>query len=197
MHGFLLCHGLENRRWPGHWLRHLAQDLRVHGEYVAYPQWPHPDEPRDAEWKQQLQAELELMGEAGVSAVTVVAHSLGCVNVLGYLATHVPPVNIDRLILVAPADPDLLKSYTDITVDLSNLSTATHISETVDRITIVASESDPWLPRGIHATFADALGVAPIMFMGAGHISMTEGFGHWKGIYEWCLGREELLLQKS
>ena len=42
---FLILHGVENQRPPGHWQYDLAQRLREQGEQVFYPQLPDPDPP--------------------------------------------------------------------------------------------------------------------------------------------------------
>jgi uncharacterized Ntn-hydrolase superfamily protein len=80
----LINHGLANRRWQDHWQRHLANALRKQGHLVSYAQFPNPDKPTLEEWQAMLNAEAELLIEAGeqagsefvplVSAALLVSH---------------------------------------------------------------------------------------------------------------------------
>ena len=187
MSAFLILHGLENRRWPGHWQRHLATELRKAGHTVVYPQFPNEAAPLQAEWTDVLNTEFELLAESGVESVTVIGHSLNGLNILAYLSGHEPEVRIERLLVVAPADPESVAPYCDFVLDPSDQSVKTGIARSVDSFTLIASESDEWLPRGIVETYARPLGVEPVIFEGAGHIAMGDGFGRWAGVIDWCL----------
>ena len=59
----LILHGWTNRRQPGHWQRHLANELRKQGHIVAYPQFPNTDQPKLGEWQELLAAELDILAE--------------------------------------------------------------------------------------------------------------------------------------
>lgn len=187
MSAFLILHGLENRRWPGHWQRHLATELRQHGHTVVYPQFPNEAAPRQAEWTDVLNTEFELLAESGIESVTVVAHSLSGLNILAFLAQRQPAVALERLLVVAPADPAAVEPYCDFVLDLASDSVRLGIARSVASFTLIASESDEWLPRGIVETYARPLGVEPVIFEGAGHIAMGDGFGRWAGVIDWCL----------
>ncbi len=190
MRTFLVLHGLENHRWPDHWQRHLVTTLRTAGHQVAYPQLPNPDSPQESQWHEVVQTELELLHESGVQAVTVVAHSLSGVSILGLLAKAASAVRIEHLLLVAPADPELIAERTDFCLDPSSASVRAGLDRSVEQVTLLASEDDVWLPRGVRATYAEPLGIEPVIFEGAGHISMTEGFGRWNGVIVWAQAAE-------
>ncbi len=47
---FLIVHGVENHRPPGHWQYHVAETLRADREIVIYPQLPDADAPKLESW---------------------------------------------------------------------------------------------------------------------------------------------------
>lgn len=193
MRGYLLIHGLENHRPDGHWMRYLAARLRKQGQYVAYPQLPNPDAPVASQWLEVLDTEIDLMQEAGNDSMVVIAHSLGCVAWLKYIATHVPRLNIERVLLVAPADPKLLiaaPTFQDaLSGDLKSL-----VKSHAEEVLVLAGNEDPWLPDGVINTFGKPLGLSPIIWEGAGHISVDDGFGVWDGVVYWALDPSNDLL---
>jgi predicted alpha/beta hydrolase family esterase len=191
---FLVIHGLENHRPVGHWHRILTGSLRATGHVVAYPQLPNPDAPVLNEWLEVISAELELLKEADATEVVVIAHSLGCVTWLRYIERLKSPIKISRVLLVAPADPELLSKAPTFVEGL----TIAGVREKLHRQnpTIIASDNDPWLPRGVEATFSDALEVQPTIWPGAAHFSLGDGWGEWSGVYEWALDPKADLLQR-
>lgn len=193
MRGYLLIHGLENHRPDGHWMRYLAARLRKQGQYVAYPQLPNPDAPVASQWLEVLDTEIDLMKEAGNDSMVVIAHSLGCVAWLKYITTHVPSLNIERVLLVAPADPKLLiaaPTFQDALLrDLKSL-----VKSHAEEVLVLAGNEDPWLPLGVIDTFGKPLDISPIIWEGAGHISVDDGFGVWDGVVYWALDPSNDLL---
>lgn len=201
MRTFLVLHGLENRRWPGHWQRHLVAALRAAGHPTIYPQLPNEATPAQDEWHDVVRTELELLHEAGAISVTVIAHSLSGVSILGLLENVASPIAIEHLLLVAPADPELIAQRTDFRLDVSSPTVRAGLQRSVERVTLIASEADEWLPRGVEETYAQPLELEPVLFHGAGHISMNDGFGLWQGVINWALApesdeRHQLLLQR-
>ena len=181
----LILHGWTNRRQPGHWQRHLAKALREQGHIVAYPQFPNTDNPKLDEWQELLAAELDLLSEVSDGETVVVGHSLGCVNWIQGAASGLISTPVDRVLLVAPADPRMLGEVEGLKVDLADpgVVQATHAS--TSSLTVLASEKDKWTPRGIQATFGDPLGLEAVILPGAGHLSLDDGFGYWQGVIDW------------
>lgn len=181
----LILHGWTNRRQPGHWQRHLANELRKQGHIVAYPQFPNTDQPKLDEWQELLAAELDILAEIEAGETIVIGHSLGCINWIQGASTGLISKPVDRVLLVAPADPRVLGEVEGLQVDLSDpeVAKATHASTA--SLTILASEKDKWTPRGIHATFGEPLGLTPLILEGAGHLSLDDGFGYWQGVIDW------------
>jgi predicted alpha/beta hydrolase family esterase len=183
----LIHHGLANRRWPDHWQRHLANSLRQQGHLVSYAQFPNPEKPTLEEWQAMLRAEAELLVEAGDQAgeLVFVGHSLGCLNFLWAASEGALPTRFSRALLVAPADPTLLPDLDIERLNVEKPDFSARIGAFVDQVTLVASDKDMWLPRGIRATFGKQLGVEPVIIQGANHLSRADGWGYWQGVIDW------------
>lgn len=182
---FLVIHGLENHRPEGHWHRILTSELRLLGHVVAYPQLPNPDSPDLNEWLEVIETELQLLREAGAIEVMVIAHSLGCVTWLQYIQKHAVPLEVSRVLLVAPADPQLLHQAPTFVQDLDLAASGEALRK--QNPTIIASDNDYWLPRGIEETFSSALQVTPLVWKDAAHFSLSDGWGKWDGVRNWVL----------
>lgn len=181
----LINHGWTNRRPQGGWARNLAIAARAAGHHVVYPQFPNPDQPVLEEWQDLLLAELEHTKESGSGEIIFIGHSLGCINWIQAATTGKIAEPIDRVLLVAPADPELLDEVPGMNVDLSKPAVRSAILASASSVSLVASDEDRWLPRGIHATFGDHLGLTPHVVQGAGHFTLTDGWGDWQGIIDW------------
>lgn len=183
----LINHGLNNRRAADHWQRHLANSLRKQGHLVSYAQYPNPEQPTLEEWQALLHAEAELLVEAGDQAgeLIFVGHSLGCLNFLWAATEGTLPTRFGRALLVAPADPTLLPDLEISRLDLENPEFAGRVANWADSVTLVASDKDMWLPRGIHETFGKPFGLEPVVIQGGKHLSMADGWGYWQGVIDW------------
>ncbi|MFM6967280.1 MAG: RBBP9/YdeN family alpha/beta hydrolase [Rhodoluna sp.] len=181
----LILHGWTNRRQSGHWQRHLAAALRQQGHVVAYPQFPSPDEPKLNEWQELLAAELDVLADVEDGETIVIGHSLGCINWIQAASTGLIKNSVDRVLLVAPADPRMLGEVEGLNVELTNPDVAAALHSSTSKLIVLASEKDKWTPRGIQATFGTPLGVEPVILQGAGHLSLDDGFGYWPGVINW------------
>jgi predicted alpha/beta hydrolase family esterase len=183
----LINHGLNNRRAADHWQRHLANSLRAQGHLVSYSQFPNPEAPVLDEWQALLIAEAELLLDAGDEAgeLIFVGHSLGSLNFLWSVNEGTLPTRFDRVLLVAPADPTLLPDLQIDRLDLAGAGLKSQLAMFAPNLTIVASDKDQWLPRGVVDTFAKPLAVEPIVIDGAKHLSLADGWGYWQGVIDW------------
>lgn len=180
----LILHGWRNRRVEGHWQRLSAATLRKQGHHVFYPQLPDSDEPNFADWSEVILAELQLMREASNGdELVVIGHSLGAVTWLKLVGEGLIGETVDRVLLVAPADPKLLTDLPDFALDLENISTQVFASS--DSTTLVGSDADDWIPNGIEQTFGEPLALTPVILAGAGHLAYLDGFGQWAGVVNW------------
>ena len=181
----LIMHGWTNRRQENTWHRILVSALRHQGHQVLYPQFPSTDNPSLEDWQELLLAELALLEEAGPGEKVVVGHSLGCVNFIHAAVEGKIKTPVDRLLLVAPADPKLLGEIQGLKVDLAKSKTKQAVDAVVKSLTIVGSDADVWSPNGVQQTFGDPLGIEAVIIPGAQHFRFDEGWGAWQGLLDW------------
>ena len=157
----LIIHGWGNERPDGHWHRLLATALRKEGHVVAYPQLPDTELPSLAKWLAVLKVELDMLKEAGDGELIVFGHSLGCITWLHIAQGEILKEQASRVMLVAPADPELLGEVPDFQLDLSNSAVKAAAHKASRSTLLVGSDADPWLPKGIEATYACLLYTSP------------------------------------
>ena len=182
----LLLHGWTNRRPEGHWIRRTAAELRHRGNQVWYPQFPEPDTPNQHEWQELLRQESNMMDELPGPKIAI-AHSLGTTNWLFGALNDIYQKPFDRVLLVAPPDPEAVKQINGITTNPLELDTpnlAEQAKKWARELTVIAGDDDHWLPRGV-GIYAEPLQTAPIVFPKAGHFSLDQGWGPWPGLIDW------------
>jgi predicted alpha/beta hydrolase family esterase len=179
----LFLHGWTNRRPEGNWQRLAAVALRQQGHQVHYPQLPSPDQPRFADWAEVALNELAQIAESNRGEeVIVIGHSLGAVTWLKLVSEGLAPSLVSRVLLVAPADPELLIDIPDFILDVAAAAAA--VRSAADTV-VVGSDEDPWQPNGIEATFSTPLDVPVVVVPGARHFSLSDGYGEWAGVINW------------
>ena len=181
----LIIHGWGNERPVGHWHRLLAKDLRRQGHIVAYPQLPDTELPSLNKWLSVLKVELDMLHEAGDGELIVFGHSLGCLTWLHIAQSSILQEQASRVMLVAPADPELCGEVPDFQLDLANPSVESAANKAAKETLLVGSDLDPWLPRGLEETFAKPLDLPFKLVMGAGHFAVEEGWTPWTGVINW------------
>jgi predicted alpha/beta hydrolase family esterase len=186
MKKILFLHGWTNRRPEGHWMRLTAAALRNQGHQVWYPQFPSPDTPDPEEWQELLRQESNMMDEVEGEKICV-AHSLGTTNWLIGALNDIYQKPFDRVLLVAPPDPQMTSQAEGIKgepLDLSNPALEVQAKKWTKRLAVIASDNDRWLPRGVEI-YGSALGLEPIIIAGAGHFSLDDGWGRWSYLENW------------
>jgi uncharacterized protein len=181
---FLLLHGWQNRRPPGHWHHWLAGELAAAGQHVVYPQFPAPDEPILTDWLAALRTHLASMPD---SERTVVCHSLGCLLWLHAAAAGQVTPPVDRVLLVAPPGPDVTAGIPEIAGFLLPAVTAEQLSAAARHTRLLCSDNDPYCPAGAAADYGTPLGIPTTVLSGAAHLDMAAGYGSWPSIRDWCL----------
>lgn len=168
-------------------MRLSAAELRKRGHQVWYPQFPQPETPDPAEWQALLSQESKMMDELLGGEKIAVAHSLGCLNwMLGAMSSNLGKP-FDRVLFVAPPDPIRTQEAEGIggePMNLENPELVPAIQRHANHFDIIASNQDFWLPRGI-GIYEAALGRKAIVFEGAGHFSLDDGWGEWSGLWSW------------
>ena len=128
-----------------------------------------------------------MMDEAPGEAKIAIAHSLGTTNWLYGALKDIYSNAFDRVLLVAPPDPTLTQEAEGIEgepLDLTNPLLAPKSKQWARELTVIASNNDRWLPRGVEI-YEEPLQVKPIIFENAGHFSLDDGWGPWPGLINW------------
>jgi uncharacterized protein len=183
----LFHHGWTNKRPEGHWMRLSAATLRSNGHQVLYPQFPNPDTPKPDEWQELLRQEANMLDEIAGGEKILVAHSLGTINFIYASLNEIFAQPFDRVLLVAPPDPQMTGETSGIEgdpINLENPMIMPMVRKWTRSLTVIASDNDRWLPRGVEI-YKQPLGVEPLIYPGAGHFSLDDGWGEWPGLIRW------------
>ncbi len=161
-----------------HWFGWLADQLSSVGIPTAIPALPNPLDPEPEQWERVARSTLGTIDEHSI----VVAHSLGCLTALRALRSqHSLPgaQRLGTLVLVAgfidplPALPQL-DAYIEAGCDPEELD-VTSLSARVDRITVLRSDHDPFVPTVHTDRLAELLGASAQVVPGAGHFLAADG----------------------
>lgn len=189
---FLILHGWGGNK-PAHWQEHLAAKLTEAGKNVHYPKMPDPAAPNLTAWIARLDEEIRaIKQEAPDARVTVLAHSLGSITWLHYVAgASLESPIAERVLLVAPpyVVPELPPIDVPPTVTdffpppISPLS----IQAAATATDMIASDTDDYATFDQSSGYAQKFEIPIHLLKGAGHISPYYGYGEWPWVYEWCL----------
>jgi uncharacterized protein len=128
-----------------------------------------------------------MMDEVEAGEKIAITHSLGCMNWMLAALTGQFQEPFDRVLFVAPPDPiktDEAEGIGGEPMDLHHPALLPAIRAHTKSLTIIASDNDRWLPRGIKI-YEDALQQQAVVFPGAGHFSLDDGWGEWRGLVNW------------
>lgn len=168
-------------------MRLTAAELRNRGNQVWYPQFPSPETPDPVEWQALIEQESKMMDEVSGGEKIAIAHSLGCLNwMLAAMNSRLGEV-FDRVLFVAPPDPIRTSEAEGIKGEPMNLQhpeLLPSIKRNSNQFEVLASDSDRWLPRGI-GIYEEVLEKKALVFPGAGHFSLDDGWGPWPGLWSW------------
>ncbi|MDO9357308.1 MAG: alpha/beta hydrolase [Solirubrobacteraceae bacterium] len=185
---YLILHGIENHRPPGHWQFQLAAKLSTLGHQVLYPGLPDPDAPQLEAWRAALLAGLDELD--ATQERIVVCHSLACLLWLRVAPDLEEARRPDRVMLVAPpAAASLPATGAEFAVTEDELDRDGVIASAKRELILVSSDNDPYNPAGEgHQDFSVPLGLVTSVFPGAGHFTPDDGYGSWPFVSDWCLG---------
>ncbi|MFD5328595.1 RBBP9/YdeN family alpha/beta hydrolase [Streptomyces sp. NPDC127092] len=181
---YLILHGFQNHRPPGHWQYWLAGQLRERGHEVRYPQLPEADAPVREDWLAALEKHGERPG--GGSEFVVVAHSLSVLLWLRAVAAGRAP-EADRVLLVAPPSPQVTASIPEIAGFADGLALGPDLGRRGPRARLVYGDGDPYCPEGADVHYGVPLGLDLDHVPGGGHLNPEHGgYGPWPSVLEWC-----------
>lgn len=194
---FLILHGWGGNK-PAHWQEHLVTKLQEVGKRVFYPKMPEPMAPNLEAWQARLQEELDTIAkEAAGATVTVLAHSLGCINWIHFSARRGDnaPTLADRVLLVAPPyvmpEAPPLDAPPGVTGFFPPPFQPSTLKASSKETTLVASDTDDYATLDQSTGVAAKLDVPIQVLKGGGHISPYYGYGEWPWVLEWALRRAD------
>jgi hypothetical protein len=157
---------------------------------------PEPTAPNLEAWQARLKEELATLPTD--QPITVLCHSLGCINWMHYAATLTAPATpfADRVLLVAPpyVIPEIPPSDAPPGVPgffpppLSPEGITFASNETC----VIATDSDDYATFEQSKAYTDRLQIPIYLLEKAGHISPYWGYGEWQWVIDWCLRRADL-----
>lgn len=177
---YLILHGYQNHRPPGHWHHWLAGALRERGHEVRYPQLPEPDAPVLAEWLDALEEHGKRPAEG---EFVVLAHSLGVLLWLRAAAAGRAP-EADRVLLVAPPSPAVTAGIPEIAAFADGLDPSALRLKAPARLVYAAG--DPYCPEGADVPYGTPLGLDMDEVPGGAHLTPDSGYGPWPSVLEWA-----------
>ncbi|MFJ2826987.1 RBBP9/YdeN family alpha/beta hydrolase [Streptomyces sp. NPDC087263] len=178
---FLILHGWQNHRPPGHWQHWLADQLTDLGHLVVYPQLPDPDDPDLEVWLEELSRHLEGLPR-GAERV-VIAHSLSVLLWLHAVARGAKGLDVDRVLFVGPPSASTLLGIPEVAAFAPPAFPLTLPGPT----RLVAGDDDPYCTEGALAAYGDPLGIPTELIPGAGHLDLDAGYGSWPAVLDWCV----------
>ncbi len=194
---FLILHGWGGNK-PAHWQEHLVTKLQEAGKQVYYPKMPDPMAPNLEAWQARLQAELETISQESKGApLTVLAHSLGCINWIHFSARRGEnaPRIANRVLLVAPPyvvpEAPPLDAPPGVTGFFPPPFQPNTLVASANETTLVASDTDDYATLDQSTGVAAKLDVPIQVLKGGGHISPYYGYGEWPWVLEWALRRAD------
>lgn len=167
-------------------MRHTAAAARASDHQVWYPQFPIPERPDPTEWQDLLRQESNMMDEVAGGEKIAIAHSLGTINWLYGAMANLYTKPFDRVLLVAIPDPVMTTQADGIEGEPMRFDEpllAPSAKTWAKDLTAVASDLDRWQPNGV--SFYQSLGIDTHFIEGAGHFSLDDGWGRWRGLENW------------
>ncbi|WP_051427605.1 alpha/beta hydrolase [Arthrobacter sp. H20] len=155
---------------PGeHWFPWLKSRFSSRQDSVTVLELPTPNEPTTAGW---IAALHESIGRPSAETV-IIAHSLGCITALRYLASLDPGWSLGGLILVAG-----FAEHLDSLPLLDGFTTGNEFVDNllVPRCTVIGSDNDPVVAPVLTASLASRLGARLITVTGGGHFGSSDGY---------------------
>lgn len=167
-------------------MRMTAATLRTKGHQVWYPQFPSPETPDPLEWQELLRQEANMMDEVEGGEKIAIAHSLGTINWLYGAMNDLFTKPFDRVLLAAIPDPAMTTQAPGIEgepFDFSADGLQAAIRHHAKSALAIASDNDRWQPSG--TGFYNQLKLETVVVPGAGHFSLDDGWGRWRGLENW------------
>jgi serine hydrolase len=174
----VIVHGYESAP-DANWFPWLQGELQAEGIAVTVVPLPDPDDPEPKAWENAVSRAVGVP-DAGT---VVVAHSLGAITALRFLAALAEPWQLGGLVLVAgfvePLDalPEL-DQYLATGVDVERLAGS------IRKRTVIRSETDPFVPAAASDELARRLDARLQVHPEAGHFMAEDGVTSFPAVFD-------------
>ncbi len=153
-----------------HWFGWLGEQLGADGIPTTIPPLPTPQSPDPIQWEDAVRRSVGTPDENSI----IVAHSLGCLTVLRHLQSLRTPWRVGTLVLVSGfVDP--LPAFPELDAFIGDGCDTDGISTHVDRLTLLRSDADPYVPPNHTDRLAALLNTTAQIIPGAGHFLASDG----------------------
>jgi len=153
-----------------HWFGWLGGRLGAAGIPATIPPLPNSKDPDPTEWADAVRRSVGTPDENSI----IVAHSLGCLTVLRHLRSLRTPWRVGTLVLVSGfVDP--LPAFPELDAFIGAGCATDGISTRVDRLTLLRSDADPYVPPAHTDRLAALLDTTAQIVPGAAHFLASDG----------------------
>lgn len=132
---------------------------------------PTPFAPQAGEWNDAVDQQVP-----ATDGLTLVAHSLGCITALRFVARH--QLRDTRLLLVGAFDQGL-PAYPELDSFMTPAPDYQQITPKVTRATVITAKNDPIAPYSDSISVAHQLGAKLIVQPTGGHFLTSDGFSEF------------------
>lgn len=137
---------------------------------------PNPFNPDQEEWNQAVDSQVPAQ-----DGLILIAHSLGCVTALRYVARH--QINQVKLILVG-AFVDDLPAYPDLNSFMTPQPDFNQIKNKITAATVITAVNDPIAPYKMAVKVAHQLGAKLIVKQKGGHFLSSDGYTKFPLVFQ-------------
>jgi len=175
MKRIFIIHGWGGNPNEG-WINWLKKELTKKGYKVEAPQMPNTDYPKINEWVSYL---IDLVKEPDKNTFFI-GHSIGCQTILRYLESIPKNSKVGGIILVAAwlnltdetwdenYTEEIARSWIQTPIDFEKIKSHTN------KIIIINSDDDPYVPITDAHTLKKKLNAEVIMLKNQGHVDEDE-----------------------
>lgn len=146
------------------WLEQAAKpNIQVHRLDL-----PNPFNPDQDEWNQAADYQIPAQDN-----LTLIAHSLGCVTALRYLARH-QITNANLILVGAFADP--LPAYPELNYFMQPRPDLNNVKNKIKQATVITAVDDPIAPYKSAVKVAHEIGAKLVVKKAGGHFLASDGY---------------------
>ena len=168
-----IVHGYKAKP-ADHWFTWLKTELAKKDVKVEIITMPNSDNPEASTWQEALNKNIDRLDEH----TYLVAHSLGCISVLRYLADNQLDFKLGGLFLVSGFN-STLPALPQLDSFIENTAITEPLSRQIKHTLVFASTKDPFVPILKTKNLSDTLEAKLIQIENAGHFLADDGYSEF------------------